>query len=198
MYQAKDFSSLLGMEGLSDTLLKNHFKLYEGYVKNTNDIIQILENMTPEAKPSIEYSEVKRRFGFEFCGMRLHELYFGNLIRGGKPLDANSALARKINEEYGSFEAWKKHFVATGMMRGVGWAVLYCDCDRGRLMNVWVNEHHVNNLPTCRPILVMDVWEHAYMTDYQIDRAKYVEAFLKNVNWQEAAKRFEANTSSGQ
>ena len=111
-YEVTDFSRLLGMEGFSDAMLKNHFKLYEGYVKNTNDILQKLKSATPEAKPSIDYSEINRRLGFEFSGMRLHEYYFGNLIKGGKQIDQNSALAEKINEQWGSFDAWKKHFIA--------------------------------------------------------------------------------------
>ncbi len=189
-YEAKDFSHLLGMSGFSDALLKNHFTLYQGYVTNTNAIIEKLEGITPEAKPQIDYSEMKRRFGFEFCGMRLHEYYFENLVKGGKPLDTDSPLAAKINDTYGSFDTWKKHFVATGMMRGIGWAVLYYDPHHKRLVNVWINEHQVNNLPGCKPILVMDVWEHAFMLDYQLEKAKYIDAFFKNINWEEAAKRF--------
>ncbi|MFA5864915.1 MAG: superoxide dismutase [Phycisphaerae bacterium] len=188
-YTAKDFSRLLGMEGFSDTLLKNHFKLYEGYVSNTNAVREKLGGITLEAKPSIDYSEIKRRFGFEFSGMRLHEYYFGNLIKGGKALGKNSALAEKINAVYGSFDAWKKDFIGTGSMRGVGWAILYYDPQNHQLFNVWIDQHQVNNLPGCKPILVMDVWEHAFMIDYQLDRAKYIEAFMKNVDWQEAANR---------
>jgi superoxide dismutase, Fe-Mn family len=189
-YEAKNFSNLLGMVGFSDTLLKNHFKLYEGYVQNTNALIEKVNKIEFEGKPPMEYSELKRRFGFEFDGMRLHELYFGNLIKGGKPLDPASPLAEKIKEVYGGFDGWKKHFVATGLMKGVGWAVLYYDPQNHRLYNVWIAEHETNHLAGCKPILVMDVWEHAYMTDYQLDRGKYIEAFMKNINWDEAVKRF--------
>jgi len=194
MYKAKDFSHLLGASGLSDELLKNHFKLYEGYVKNTNDLLEKLEGMSPETKPSVDYSEIRRRLGFEFCGMRLHEYYFGNLTKDGKSLDPNSALSQKINENFGDFETWRKHFIATGMMRGIGWAVLYYDPHQDRLINVWIDEHQVNNLPGCEPILVMDVWEHAFMLDYQLEKAKYIEAFCKNVDWDAAAKRFDAKS----
>jgi len=189
-YQAKDFSHLLGMDGLSEALLKNHFKLYEGYVQNTNTLIDKLEKMEVGGKPSPEYSELKRRFGFEFDGMRMHELYFGNMVKDGKDLDKNSALAEKIKEVYGSFDGWKKHFVSTGLIRGVGWVVLYYDPVGHRLFNDWIDEHQNNHLVGCRPILVMDVWEHAFMPDYQLDRAKYVDAFMKNINWTEAANRF--------
>ena len=188
-YEVTDFSRLLGMEGFSDALLKNHFKLYEGYVKNTNDILQKLISFAPEVKPSIDYSEINRRLGFEFSGMRLHEYYFGNLIKGGKPIDKNSSLVEKINEQWGSFDNWKKHFIATGSMRGVGWAVLYYDPQNHQLHNIWIDQHQVNNLPGCKPILVMDVWEHAFMLDYQLERPKYIDAFMKNINWQEAQNR---------
>jgi len=191
-YIAKDFSNLQGLDGISDTTLKNHFKLYEGYVSNTNQIIEKLAGMTPEAKPSVEYAELQRRLGFEFGGMRLHEYYFSNLVKGGKALDKESQLAKKIDEQFGSFDNWKKHFIATGAMRGVGWAILYYDTHNNSLHNVWVDEHNVNNLPACLPILVMDVWEHAYLTDYQLDRAGYIEAFMKNVNWEEVSWRFNA------
>jgi Fe-Mn family superoxide dismutase len=191
-YTVKDFSDLLGMEGISDTTLKNHFKLYEGYVANTNQILEQLRAMKPEGKPSLEFAEIKRRYGFEFSGMRLHEYYFANMIKGGKALAKDSALAKKINEQYGSFSDWHKYFIATGLMRGVGWVVTYYDANNDYLFITWVDEHQVNNLPGCTPLLVMDVWEHAYMTDYQLDRAKYIDAFMKNLNWEEVSWRFNA------
>jgi Fe-Mn family superoxide dismutase len=191
-YTVKNFSHLLGLEGIGETTLKNHFKLYEGYVNNTNQLIEKLQSMTPEGKPSLEYAELKRRFGFEFSGMRLHEYYFGNLIKGGKALAKDCPLGRKIDEQYGSLENWQKHFLATGLMRGIGWAILYYDANNDDLLNIWVDEHQVNNLPGCTPVLVMDVWEHAYMTDYQLDRAGYIDAFMKNLNWEEVSWRFNA------
>ncbi len=197
-YATKDFSHLLGMEGFSDQLLRNHFKLYEGYVKNTNEIAEMLAHMSPQVKPSIEYSELNRRFGFEFSGMRLHEYYFGNLIKGGKAPDKNSLLLTKIKEDFGRFDTWKQHFCGMGMMRGIGWVVLYFDPTNHSLHNVWIDEHQVNNLPGCEPILVMDVWEHAFMLDYQLDKSKYIDAFMKNVNWEEANRRLAAASHSKQ
>ena len=189
-YTAKDYSHLLGLEGISDTMLKNHFKLYQGYVTNTNEIIEKLHAMSPEGKPPIEYAELSRRFGFEFSGMRLHEYYFDNLIKGGKPLEPSAPLAKKIDQLFGDFETWKKHFIATGSIRGVGWVIMYYDIQNDNLFNVWIEEHHVNNLPGCTPILVMDVWEHAFMTDYQLDRAGYIKAFMQNLNWEKVNDRF--------
>ena len=122
--------------------------------------------------------------------MRLHELYFGNMTKGGSAFDKKSTLAKKIDEDFGSFEAWEKDFKATGMMRGIGWVILYCDKKTERLFNVWINEHDAGHLSGCIPLLIMDVFEHAYMLDYGIKKADYVEAFFKIINWKAVAERF--------
>ncbi len=188
-YTAKDFSNLIGMEGLSETLLKNHFTLYQGYVTNTNKLADLLAAMLKEGKTGTpEYSELKRRMGFEFNGMRLHEYYFENL--GGKaPLDKSGTLAKKLADVFGSYEAWEQDFRATGAMRGIGWTVLYQDNVTGWLFNQWINEHEVGHFAGCKPILVMDVFEHAFITDYGLKRADYIEAFFKNINWGVAESR---------
>jgi len=188
-YEAKDYGHLIGMEGFSETLLKNHFTLYQGYVTNTNKLSDLLVAMLKEGKTSTpEYSELKRRFGFEFNGMRLHEYYFENL-GGGAPLDKSGALAKKLADACGSYEAWEQDFRATGAMRGIGWAILYQDNVTGWLFNQWINEHEVGHLAGCRPILVMDVFEHAFMIDYGLKRADYIESFFKNINWAAVEKR---------
>jgi Fe-Mn family superoxide dismutase len=188
-YTAKDYSQLLGMEGLSDTLLKNHFTLYQGYVTNTNKLMETLGQMLKEGKVGIpEFAELKRRLGWEFNGMRLHEYYFENL--GGKgSLEKTGKLFRKISDDYGSYEAWEKDFKATGSMRGIGWAVLYQDVLSGNFINFWINEHDVGHPSGGMPILIMDVFEHAFMIDYGLKRADYIEAFFKNINWAELEKR---------
>jgi Fe-Mn family superoxide dismutase len=129
-----------------------------------------------------EYAELKRRMGFEFNGMRLHEYYFDNL--GGKGvLDKSGKLGRKLAEEFSSYEDWEKDFKGTGTMRGIGWAILYQDNITGKLLNQWINEHETGHPAGCIPILVMDVFEHAFITDYGLKRADYIEAFSKNINW---------------
>ena len=186
-YQAKDFSNLIGMEGFSDTLLNNHFTLYKGYVTNTNKLVDLLNGKEKDAT-NPEYAEIKRRFGFEFNGMRLHEYYFGNL--GGKAaIDPSGSMAKKVADSFGSYENWEKDFRATGAMRGIGWVVLYQDNMTGDLFNQWINEHEIGHLAGCKPILVMDVFEHAFMTDYGLKRADYIAAFFKNINWEEVQKR---------
>jgi Fe-Mn family superoxide dismutase len=188
-YTAKDYGKLIGMEGFSETLLKNHFTLYQGYVTNTNKLVDILGQMLKEGKTGTpEYAELKRRFGWEFNGMRLHEYYFENL--GGKGgLDKASALAKKLSEDFGSYEAWEKDFKATGSMRGIGWTVLYQDTVANKLYNFWINEHDVSHPAGCNPILILDVFEHAFMIDYGLKRADYIEAFFKNIDWKASASR---------
>lgn len=183
-YEAKNFDSLLGTKGLSDQLLKNHFTLYQGYVTNTNKVADALAAMAKEGKTTVpEYAELKRRFGWEWNGMRLHELYFGNMVKGGRPIDKNTNLYTKIVEEFGSYENWEKDFRATGAMRGIGWVILYYDGIEGRLFNTWINEHDVGHLTGGTPLIVMDVFEHAYMVDYGLKKADYIEAFIKAIDW---------------
>jgi len=188
-YTAKDYSKLIGTDGFSETLLTNHFTLYQGYVTNTNKLMDILATMLKEGKTATpEYAELKRRFGFEFNGMRLHECYFENL--GGKtPLDKSGALAKKLAGAYGSCDAWEQDFRATGAMRGIGWVVLYQDNVTGGLCNQWINEHEIGHLAGCRPVLVMDVFEHAFMIDYGLKRADYIAAFFKSIDWKAVADR---------
>lgn len=182
-YTAKDYAKLIGMEGFSETLLKNHFTLYQGYVTNTNKVLDTLEQLLKEGKTGIpEFAELKRRLGWEFNGMRLHEYYFENL--GGKGgMNKEGKLAKKMAEDFGNYETWEKDFKAVGTMRGIGWAVLYQDVTNGKLINFWVNEHDISHPAGGTPLLIMDVFEHAFMIDYGLKRADYIEAFFKNINW---------------
>jgi Fe-Mn family superoxide dismutase len=188
-YTAKNYAKLIGMAGFSEAMLKNHFTLYQGYVTNTNKLLETLEQMLKDGKAANpEFAELKRRLGSEFNGMRLHEYYFETLGGNGK-VDRGSRLARKKIEDFGSIEAWQKDFMATGAMRGIGWVVLYQDNVSGRLFNFWINEHDQGHPAGCMPILVMDVFEHAFMLDYGLKRADYVEAFFKNVDWKAVEAR---------
>ena len=189
-YEAKNFDALVGLTGFSDILLKNHFTLYQGYVANTNKLNDQLAVFLNEDKTALpEYAELKRRFGWEFDGMRLHELYFGNLGKSAAPLGAGSELAKRIAGSFGSFEKWQKDFKATGAMRGIGWVVLYLDQSSGNIFNAWINEHDSGHFAGCAPLLVMDVFEHAYMLDYGIKKADYIEAFFRAIDWTAAEKR---------
>ncbi len=185
VYEEKKFD-LIGMEGFSDQLLQNHFKLYAGYVKRTNVTIEKLKTLD---KSTVEYAEVKRRFGWEFNGMRLHELYFGNLVKGGK--EVSEDFSKKLEQEFGSFDAWKEDFLATASMPGIGWVILVWDPVNNKLFNTWVNEHDTGFLAGCEPLLVMDVFEHAFMVDYGLAKGDYVKAFFNNINWETVVERIQ-------
>jgi Fe-Mn family superoxide dismutase len=188
-YTAKDYAKLIGMEGFSETLLKNHFTLYQGYVTNTNKVLDSLSTLMKEDKGGTpEFAEMKRRLGWEFNGMKLHEYYFENL-GGREGIKKDGKLASKFSEDFGSYEAWEKHFRAAGAMRGIGWAVLYQDLSNGKLINFWINEHDTGHPAGGNPILIMDVFEHAFMVDYGLKRADYIEAFFKNIDWKTVEAR---------
>ena len=190
-YETKDFSHLLGMPGLSEKLLKDHFTLYDGYVKNTNKCLEVLDQARKEGLLSEpQAAEVRRRFGWEFNGMRLHEVYFGNLVKRGSALQDGNALAEQIKADFGSFDAWKQDFSGVGGMRGIGWACLMYDPEVGRLMNVWLDEHDTGLLSTGIPIVLLDVFEHAFMLDYGTDKDAYIGAFFDNLCWKTASERF--------
>jgi Fe-Mn family superoxide dismutase len=189
-YTAKDYSFLLGMQGFSDTLLKNHFTLYQGYVANTNKVMGLLAAMLQEGKEGTpEFAELKRRLGWEFNGMRLHELYFENLGGNGEDISKAPNLTKRVMAQFGSIDACAKDFMATAAMRGIGWVICYEDNANGLLINQWINEHDVGHPAGCNPILVLDVFEHAFMIDYGLKKMDYVDSFFKKVNWEVVEKR---------
>jgi Fe-Mn family superoxide dismutase len=186
LYTPKDFSALLGTEGFSDTLLSNHFALYEGYVKNTNALLELLPTKTLGTP---ERAELQRRFGWEWNGMRLHELYFENLSPETQVL-GDGSLKEKLVATFGSLEAWQEDFLGLAAMRGIGWALLVEDTESKMLFNTWVTEHDGGHLAGTRPLLVLDVFEHAYLSDYGIKRAEYLAAFARHIHWNAVEKRF--------
>lgn len=193
-YLPKNYKHLLGIEGLSDTLLTNHFTLYEGYVNNTNILIKKMNAIQEERlggndDRKEESAELHRRYSWEYNGMRLHELYFENLTKEKEELDLRSNFGKKLIEEFGSYEIFLHNFIKNvGMFRGIGWIAL-TERDGG-LEIIWINEHNEGLLVNSRILLIMDVFEHAYMTDYGIKKADYIETFFKLVDWKKVEERF--------
>jgi len=191
-YNPLNFDHLLGTPGFSDKLLTTHFGLYQGYVKNTNKCSELLMELFKAGKAATpEFAEVKRRFGWEFNGMRLHELYFGNMSKDQKPLDESSSFAQLVQKTFGDVNKVKDAMVAVGSLRGIGWTVLYFDPIGEKLFVNWINEHDAGHLSGCAPLLVMDVFEHAFITDYNMDRKSYITAFMNAVDWSAVSKRFD-------
>jgi len=188
-YTEKKFD-IGNLTGISAKTIEEHLKLYSGYVKNTNAILEAIATLDAE-KNAIGISEAQRRFGFEFGGMRNHEYYFEQFEGSAKPLSADSDLGKAIATEWGSFDAWMARFKTLAMTRGVGWAILYKDETNGRLLNTWVEEQHLGHLTGLKVILALDMWEHSYMLDYvPSEKKKYVEAFFANLNGEVVEKRF--------
>jgi len=201
-YKARDFN-LSNLKGISDQTLEMHFKLYEGYVKETNNLTEKITAFISDGKVDQEempaYSELTRRLGFEYNGMVLHEYYFDNLKTGGGTGDPASStnFAKAAESTFGSYEIWKADFVGIGKMRGVGWAICYQNPANGRISNHWITLHETGNVAGFNPILVMDVWEHAFLLDYKpAERPKYIEAFFSNIDWSMVEKRLGGNAKA--
>ena len=186
-YEPKQFPRMKGLSGISDSLLQDHFKLYEGYVKNTNELRAKLDAMLKEGQAKATnpaFAELTRHLGFEWCGMVLHELYFGNLAPEPDPLLKASPLGQAIVQAFGSVEAWLSDIKAIAGMRGVEWAICYQNPETRELSNHWIELHDDGHPPGFKPIVVMDCWEHAFVPDYKVtDRAKYIEAYFKNLDY---------------
>ncbi|KND48584.1 MAG: superoxide dismutase, Fe-Mn family [Parcubacteria bacterium C7867-005] len=149
--------------GISEKTIEEHLKLYAGYVKNTNTLLQ--------------GTGYDRRFPFEFNGMRNHEVYFAHFVGGPKPMNEGGEFAKM------GFDLEK--FKELALTRGVGWAMVYYDKATNRLIQSWVDEQHLGQLSGLTPILALDMWEHSYYLDYTpADKKQYVETFFKNLNWE--------------
>lgn len=184
-YKAKDYSSLIEkMPDIDSGLLETHFKLYKGYVDQVNFLNQMLGHGLSKANggQSFMYQCMKRRYGWEYDGMVLHELYFDNLGGDGK-LSQKSDLFKKIVLQYGSLGAWRSDFEQNCFIRGIGWVILYWNPKTGELRNAWVEEHDTGELVDSIPLLVIDLWEHAYLCQFGLDRKKYVQTVMKYINW---------------
>ena len=194
-YKEQKFD-LKGLDGISDKQVEEHLALYAGYVKQVNTLNEELAKLRAEGKASGKnpaFAELTRRLGFEYDGMILHEYYFSNLRRAAEPQPSpGSALARALGESFGSVDQWREEFQAIGDTRGIGWVILFEDPVTDRLSNHWVSLHQEGILAGFKPLLVMDVWEHAFMRDYKAsEKAKYVEAFFRNVDWAMVERRLQ-------
>jgi Fe-Mn family superoxide dismutase len=196
VYKEQSFDQLHGLDGISDAQIAEHLELYAGYVKQVNALNAELAELRGQGQASgtnLPFAEVTRRLGFEYNGMILHEYYFENLRRGGEPEPpAGSGLARALTHAFGGVQQWAKDFQAIGEMRGVGWAILFQDPVTERLSNHWITLHEEGVPAGFKPVLVMDVWEHAFMRDYKVtERKKYVEAFCRNIDWTRVEQRLQ-------
>ena len=191
-YTPKTFN-LPVLQGLSEKQIKVHIALYEGYVKHVNLIMEKLGAVregTLELDPYIA-AELRRRFAFEFDGMRMHELYFAQLEAGGRKREAGSAFAKIAREKYGE-KGIEAHIRDVAGTRGIGWVVVYKDPVANTIHTTFVNDHEVGQLAGLPILLALDLWEHAYMVDYvPAEKNNYIDAFFANLNWSVVEKRFD-------
>lgn len=190
-FEEKQFN-IPELKGISAKNIEEHLKLYAGYVKSANTILAKIDEYAKDAEANAyALGELQRRFGFEFDGMRNHEVYFSSFEGGPQPVDPNGALSLAGHEEWPSYEFWLNRFKAIALTRGIGWAILYWDPVAKRLLNAWVDEQHLGQLSGCTPILALDMWEHSYVADYQPSGKKqYIEDFFTNLNWKKIEENF--------
>jgi len=191
-YTPKQFT-IGTLQGISVTTIAEHIKLYEGYVKHANLILEKIESLKGNADSAYELGEARRRFGFEFDGMRNHELYFGSIEGAAKALSSDSKLSQKITKDFGSFDAWLADFKTLAKTRGIGWAILYYDKQTDTLVSSWVDEQHLGHLVGLTPIVALDMWEHSFVADYQPSgKAQYIDDYLSQLNWAFAEQIFDS------
>ncbi len=195
MFTAQTFT-IPELKGISQKNIEEHLKLYAGYVKFSNYILEKIDELKKDSeKNAYELGELQRRFAFEFDGMRNHEYYFASFEGGAKPL-ADGVLKEALEKRFGSFEAFLAQFKAVALTRGIGWAMLYYDKKTGQLLTQWVDEQHLGQLATCQIVLALDVWEHSYVFDYQPSGKKqYIEDFFTNLNWEIIEKNYKEATA---
>lgn len=183
MYQPKQFN-IPELKGISQKNIEEHLKLYEGYVKHTNLILSKITEIGSDESRAYELSEAQRRFGFEFDGMKNHELYFSSLEGGSQNIQSDGALKLAIEKEWGNFDVWIARFKTIAKTRGVGWAFLFYDKSADKLLNAWVDEQHLGHLTGMVPVLALDMWEHSFVADYHPSgKPQYIEDFFANLNW---------------
>ena len=194
-FEEKKFN-IPALKGISAKTIEEHVKLYAGYVKNANAVIEKISTLSSEffgkgVDNSYVIGELFRRFSFEYNGMRNHEVYFNSLSGGPKALNTESALAKKFVETCGSIDIFVMGMKNLALTRGIGWAVLWYDKKDDRLLASWVDEQHLGQLNGCEMILGLDMWEHSYVADYQPSGKKnYVEDFFANLNWEVVEENF--------
>jgi superoxide dismutase, Fe-Mn family len=188
VYKIREFK-IPEIKGISSKQIEEHLKLYKGYVTHTNKILDQLKEWKENGGDDYLISELQRRLGFEFDGMRSHEYYFGSLVGGPKDFPKTGPLAKAFEKEFGSLENAHKEFLRIAMTRGCGWAIIYWDNEYKRVQYAWIDEHHLGHLSSLDIILALDMWEHAFMVDYLPgEKKEYIESYLKALNWETVEK----------
>lgn len=191
-YEATAFN-LPALNGISQKQIDVHIGLYQGYVKHINLLREQIADLTKidAEKYAFAIESIRRRMGFEFNGMRMHEFYFPQWEDAATPEPRGSALDVALSEKYGDWDGFMAHFKKVAMSRGSGWATLAWD-SAGKTPHIWwTADHELGMLADVKILVAMDMWEHAYMVDYiPAEKSKHVDAFFKNLNWALVEKRY--------
>jgi len=190
-YQVQDPLKPTGLKDISQKQIDEHWALYKGYVTQVNALNKELAELRAQGKgASADYADRRRRYGFEYNGMVLHEYYFANLKANGKK-EPEDVLKKALANAFGSYDAWHTDFINAGKTRGIGWVLLCMDMTTKQLINIFVADHEIGTIASFAPILVMDIWEHAYMVDHGASgRPDYITAFMANIDWNIVLKRY--------
>ncbi len=175
---------------ITQTTHDEHKKLYAGYVKNANSVLEKLASYQKDETRMYETGELYRRFAFEYNGMRNHEVYFA-LLSGTNT--AAPALFSAIKKQWDTLETFTSLFSTLALTRGIGWAMLSYDRNTDALIMHWIDEQQIGQLQSAAPIIALDMWEHSFVADYQPSGKKqYIEDFFKNLNWSLAEALYQA------
>ena len=188
LYEQKEFN-LPTIEGLSEKQIDVHLKLYAGYVKHANLIREQIANLKESRATQYVIDELRRRYTFEFDGMRLHEYYFEQLEGGAK--EASGAFLDKVSETYGSFDAFVEHIKEVAGSRGIGWIVVSHDDKENQIHTTFAADHELGHLAGTNILCAIDMWEHAFMVDYTpAEKGTYLDVILQNMNWEVVSARY--------
>ena len=174
--------ALLELDGISRTSIEAHYRLYQGYVAKRNEILARLADTDRSAANQV-YSDLRSLtvdLTFAIGGIKNHEVYFSHLGGGGG--DPDGAMGALVERDFGSADAWRADLIASGMAAR-GWAWTAYDWDEGRIFNYVGDAQNTYPVWNATPLVALDVYEHAYFLDYQTDRAAYIDAFLRNLDW---------------
>ncbi|AKB25300.1 Superoxide dismutase (Mn/Fe) [Methanosarcina sp. MTP4] len=169
----------------------HHDKHHQGYVNNTNSILQMMEKARKDGT-DFDYKATAKALAFNMGGHVLHSYFWWELTPAEKASkEPVGELAEAIKEDFGTFERFKKEFSqVAASVEGSGWAALTFCRDTKRLGFMQIEKHNVNLIPDFPVLLVVDVWEHAYYLDYKNERGKFIDAFWNIIDWEEIDKYF--------
>ncbi len=191
-YKPEELKINKDLEGMSLRSIQEHFKLYQGYVKKTNEIQGALGTADKSLANGVYsvYGELRRQETFAVNGMKLHEVYFGQLGEFGDPhlnpppsAEEGGKIRGMIEKDFGTLDAWKAEMIATGMSSR-GWVILAFDFHDNRLHIYGADAQNVGAVWAAIPLVALDVYEHAYFMDHGVNRKAYIDGYFKNLNWE--------------